>query len=147
MSWSINGRLVLEFETITTPYGLDLTGFEGFQQLVKTAWTKLRNGSRQWWLCPECDCRCGVLYFSNGFACRHCVKPAYDCQNGSRGDYLARKIRELRFKVWGSQFDTDDVFDSVCGLPKPDDISDAKYRAVCARIQKLQADLNSSLVI
>jgi len=145
LSWSTSGQLVLEFEAITTAYGLDLTGTEGFQQLIPTAWTKLRSGSRQWWLCPECGCRCGVLYFSNGFACRHCVKPAYDCQNGSRGDYLARKIRELRHKVWGRQFNTDDVLDLVCGLPKPDHFSDSEYRAICERIQKLQGKLLSTI--
>jgi len=53
LSWSTSGQLVLEFEAITTPYGLGLTGFEGFQQLIPTALTKLRSGSRQWWLCPE----------------------------------------------------------------------------------------------
>ena len=79
LSWSIDGGIVLEFDAITTPYGLDLKGSKGFQQLIPTAWTKLKNGARQWWLCPECRRRCGVLYFDNGFGCRHCIKPAYEC--------------------------------------------------------------------
>lgn len=147
LSWSINDQLVLELDAITTTYGLDLEGSKGFQQLIPTSWTKLKNGSRQWWLCPECLSRCGVLYFDNGFGCRHCIKPAYECQNGSRSDYLARKIRELRSKAWGCDVDSYDVLESIYTMPKPENLSDSQYYSVCQRVTRYQLELRNSFVI
>jgi len=145
LSWSIDGGIVLEFDAITTPYGLDLKGSKGFQQLIPTAWTKLKNGARQWWLCPECRRRCGVLYFDNGFGCRHCIKPAYECQNGSRTDYLARKIRELCTNVLGIQNASDDVLCSIYDLSEHEHLLKNRYSNICERIQKLQAELASNV--
>ena len=147
LSWSKNGQLVLKLHAITTSYGLYLKSCKGFQQLILTTWTKLKNGSRQWWLCPECHNRCSLLYFDNGFACRHCIKPAYECQNGSRGDYLARKIRELRFKAWGNDIDNDDVLESIYTMPRPKNLSDSQYHFVCQRVTRYQLELCSSLCI
>jgi len=147
LSWSINGQLVLELDATTTPYGLDLKGFKDFQQLIPTVWSKLKNGSRQWWLCPECRRRCGVLYFDNGFACRHCIQPAYECQNGSRGDYLAQKIGELRSGAWGSDIDNDDVLESIYTMPRPESLSDSQYHSVCQRVTRYRLELRNSFVI
>jgi len=147
LSWSINGKLVLELDAITTPYGLDLKGSKDFQQLIPTSWTKLKNGSRQWWLCPECRRRCGVLYFDNGFACRHCIKPAYECQNGSRSDYLARKIRELRSKAWCCEGNNEDALEPLCSLTRPAHMSDSQYHSVSQRVSKYQLELSASLVV
>jgi len=146
LSWSINGQVVLQLDTTTTPYGLDLKGSKGFQQLIPTAWTKLKNGAREWWLCPECRRRCGVLYFDNGFACRHCIKPAYECQNGSRSDYLALKIREMRTKLVGAadSYD-DDVFGASNSLPKLSHLSESRRLFICQKIEQLQGQLKSSI--
>ena len=145
LSWSINGKLVLELDAITTPYGLDLKGSKDFQQLIPTSWTKLKNGSRQWWLCPECRRRCGVLYFDNGFACRHCIKPAYECQNGSRSDYLARKIRELRSKAWCCEGNHEDALEPLYSLKRPAHLSGSQYHSVCQRVTRYQLELSASL--
>jgi hypothetical protein len=141
LSWSINGKLVLELDATTTPYGLDLKGSNGFQQLIPTTWTKLKNGSRQWWLCPECGRRCGVLYFDNGFGCRHCIKPAYECQNGSRTDYLARKIRELRAKAFKQSESDHDLLESSHTMPDGVPLIKNKRVKVQQRIQALQSEL------
>ena len=145
LSWSINDQLVLELDAITTSYGLDLKGSKGFQQLIPTVWSKLKNGSRQWWLCPACRRQCGVLYFDNGFACSHCIKPAYECQNGSRTDYLAMKIRELRSKAWGCEDNNDDAFESLCSLTRPAHMSDSQYHSVCQRVMICQLELSHSI--
>ena len=143
LSWSINDQLVLELDSITTPYGLDLKGSKRFQQLIPTGWSKLKNGSRQWWLCPECRRRCGVLYFDNGFACRLCIKPAYECQNGSRTDYLARKIRDLSVRVLGIQNASDDVICSIYDSSEHERLLKNRYSNICEQIQTLQAELVS----
>ena len=146
LSWSINDQLVLELDSITTPYCLDLKGSKGFQQLVPTSWTKLKNGYRQWWLCPRCRRRCGVLYFDNGFACSLCIKPAYECQNGSRTDYLARKIRDLSVRVLGLLDGYgDDVIGGINSLPKTSHLSGSRQLANCQKIEKLQK--HSTLII
>ena len=143
LSWSINDQLVLELDSITTPYGLDLKGSKGFQQLIPTGCSKLKNGSRQCWLCPECRRRCGVLYFDNGFACRLCIKPAYECQNGSRTDYLAMKIRDLSVRVLGIQNASDDVICSIYDSSEHERLLKNRYSNICEQIQALQAELVS----
>ena len=147
LPWLINAQLVLELDAPTAPYGPDLKGSKGFQQLIPTAWTKLKNGARQWWLCPECRRRCGVLYFDNGFGCRHCIKPAYECQNGSRTDYLAKKIRELCTNVLGIQNASDDVLCSIYDLSEHEHLLKNRYSNICERIQTLQAELASHIKV
>ena len=146
LSWSINDQLVLELDAITTSYGLDLKGSKGFQQLIPTVWSKLKNGSRQWWLCPACRRQCGVLYFDNGFACSHCIKPAYECQNGSRTDYLAMKIRELRSKAWGCEGNNDDALEPLCSFTRLAHMSDSQYQAVSQRVGKYQLELSQAIL-
>ena len=86
------------------------------------------------WLCPECLRRFGVLYFDNEFGCWHCIKPAYECQNGSGSDYLARKIRELRSKAWGCDVNTYDVLEFIYTMYKPENLSDSQYQLVYQRV-------------
>ena len=47
------------------------------------------SGRRCWFSCPECDCRCAILYRRHGyFGCRKCHDLAYESQRLSRSDRL-----------------------------------------------------------
>jgi len=63
------------------------------------------GGSRWWWLCPDCDRRCGKLYLpprSDLFACRLCHALSYESAQASRAGYyatfksLARQCPKIR---------------------------------------------------
>ena len=58
------------------------------------------GGNRDWFLCPRCGKRMGVLYFRRGyFACRHCQKIAYQSQSGDSKDRIVWKYHTLHDKV------------------------------------------------
>lgn len=58
------------------------------------------GGQRAWWLCPSCDQRVSVLFFSkNTFACRKCQKLAYPSQSETREDRALRVAGKIRRKL------------------------------------------------
>ncbi len=59
------------------------------------------GGERKWFLCPNCQRRCGVLVQASvDFVCRLCANLPYACQNETRYDRLARKHRKLRARIF-----------------------------------------------
>ena len=58
------------------------------------------GGDRNWFLCPGCNSRCGVLYAVGvGFGCRSCKKVSYQCQSGGPEDRLAYKFNKLESEL------------------------------------------------
>jgi hypothetical protein len=82
--------------------------------------TELTYGKRKWYRCPRCYQRCAILYHAGIFACRHCVKPAYESQNGSKMDYLADRIIKDRKKLFGDESPfVNDLTETCQWWPKP----------------------------
>ena len=55
--------------------------------------------------CPYCKNKKQHLYvITNGYACRNCLGLHYTCQSEGSQDRLARRIRLLRQKLWGSDW-------------------------------------------
>lgn len=57
------------------------------------------GGDRPWFLCPTdgCSRRVAILYLSHGrFACRHCLKLAYQSQRETETDRHVRRANKLR---------------------------------------------------
>lgn len=77
----------------------------GYEILFET--TKIIHGQRKWFLCPTCNRRATKLYLDGVFSCRLCVKPAYQCQNSSRLNYLGTKVVRLRRALWGKTISDD----------------------------------------
>jgi len=55
-------------------------------ETVMITWVDQKlGGQRAWWVCPRCQCRCGVLFnpTSDGWCCRICAKITYRSCNAS----------------------------------------------------------------
>jgi hypothetical protein len=92
-------RVTLKYRS--RPYGGD---WAGAKQRIPVAWTPCRfGGDRPWFICSVyangtyCGRKVTKLYNAGGlFACRHCSRLAYACQQESthlRGLWKAQKIR------------------------------------------------------
>ncbi len=74
---------------------------------VELEWTRCNmGGQRPWFRCPRRGCgrRVAILYGGEIFACRHCYRLAYPCQNERTPERLLRKARKIRERAAG---DTD----------------------------------------
>ncbi len=61
------------------------------------------GGRRSWFLCPQCDRRCAILYRRHGdLACRECHDLAYESQRLSRSDRLTLRAQRIRHRLGGS---------------------------------------------
>ena len=80
---------------------------------VQIEWTRLPSGGkRPWFLCPQCDRRCGVLYsFRSRIICRKCGGLTYESQNESREFRALRKVQKICVRLGGSG-DLSDPFPS-----------------------------------
>ena len=120
-SYSTTGEISLTARAIRTESGLHIFHNDSNAgYIINIMQSQLTYGKRNWWVCPKCGNRCSILYLNDYFKCRKCAGASYECQNGSRLDYLADKIREKRKKLWGSQhFYLDDLTENSEYLPKP----------------------------
>ena len=78
------------------------------------------GGSRKWFLCPECERRVAILYFTGElFLCRHCVGLTYSCQREVFIYRLMRKARKIRRQlvVGNDLFEPDCLSDGVYYKP------------------------------
>lgn len=59
------------------------------------------GGKRNWFLCPNCDRRCSILYDNpaRGWVCRICSSGRYASEVESPIDRLYRKARKLRCRL------------------------------------------------
>jgi len=96
LRWNMNGRPVGEAQLQIKGCGKDLTARlsytveipgrpeENLESLIHLTWTNGLHGQRVcWWVCPECERRCAILYkppLSKAFACRRCHNLAYPGQ-------------------------------------------------------------------
>jgi hypothetical protein len=66
---------------------------------VALEWRPCRfGGERAWFHCPGRGCgrRVAILYASDYFLCRHCLKLAYECQREAPHYRLLRRVQNLR---------------------------------------------------
>jgi hypothetical protein len=74
------------------------TQWHDVDELVRFAFTDLSYGHRPWFLCPDCNRRCKILYDGGGlFRCRKCVGAAYESQY----ERLPIRISNTRWKIRG----------------------------------------------
>lgn len=59
------------------------------------------GGSRAWFVCPTAECgrRVALLYLDGSFACRHCLRLAYDSQREVAADRAIRIACRLRKRL------------------------------------------------
>ncbi len=114
---------------------------------IRFTQTQLSYGKRTWYQCPACGRRCALLYHAGNFACRHCVKPAYDCQNGSQTDYLLNKIIDARQDLWGKDNPLiKDLMESCRWFDKPKHLHWKTFERKRDKIIKLEEKRNRLLI-
>jgi hypothetical protein len=80
--------------------------YSGVESILCFAWTRCNyGGSRAWFLCQNRRCRrrVAILYSSGGtaFACRHCLKLAYDSQQECTRLRRLHRAQAIRMKLGG----------------------------------------------
>lgn len=75
---------------------------ESVEDRIPFTWTKCNyGGQRQWFLCPECHRRVGLVYGGRYFRCRHCNNLTYASQQIVKEDRLMEKARNIRKRLGG----------------------------------------------
>ena len=96
------------------------------------------GGYRQWFLCPHCRKRAGVILFiPPSVACRHCFNLAYSSQN----EHAMYRALRRRNKI-GERIGISDSFDSYSGT-KPKGMHWATFHRL--RVEYENADESSEV--
>lgn len=67
---------------------------------VRITWTPCHlGGERPWFLCPCCGRRVAKLYGGTVFACRHCMRLNYRCQQVNKSDRALDRAWTLRHRL------------------------------------------------
>lgn len=57
------------------------------------------GGDHAWWRCPACCRRAAILYGAEVFACRHCLKLAYESQREAPHFRALRRAQGIQGKL------------------------------------------------
>ena len=96
------GCVKLSYRFKTGDYGSEWESREYFVNLERTRCNY--GGTRPWFLCPMLGCgrRMAILYFRDGyFACRECLRLAYQSQRESDLDRASRRLQNLNSRLLG----------------------------------------------
>jgi hypothetical protein len=109
-TWKQRGEVVASIRVKTESYAVTLNyrhrlysgDWKDESYKVQLDWTDCHYGRRRpWFLCPARGCwrRVAILYCGGIFACRHCIRLAYDSQRESPGDRAARRADRIRERL------------------------------------------------
>ena len=89
--------------------------WQDIYDIISFTWTPCNyGGRRQWFQCPGCGRRVGLVYGGRYFRCRHCYDLTYASQQISREDRLIEKEYAIRRSMGGSN----NLFDPFPAKPK-----------------------------
>src|SRR5690606_6998046 len=83
-------------------YGSNAEECRSFSYSIEIDWTPCGyGGSRPWFLCPALGCRrrVAILYGSDIFVCRHCLKLAYPSQKEPKYKRALRRAESIRERL------------------------------------------------
>jgi hypothetical protein len=119
-NWSLANESVLKLKVTRLEECLLISNTSGHSYYIYFTKTALTFGERTWLVCPACSRRCCVLYHAGIFACRHCVKPSYESQNGTDRSNVADRLIKLRTRLWGEKWPFNTDLRETCeDWPKP----------------------------
>lgn len=103
LRWDRNGRRVGSVNCTTTcsSIRLDYAQDDGRRVSSKIQLTQTYpyfGGARRWFICPDCQRRCRVLYYRSSFKCRACARAVYPSQYDYirvAGEAKAKRARSL----------------------------------------------------
>lgn len=89
--------------------------WQSIEDNIPLTWTLCNyGGARQWFNCPGCGRRVGLVYGGKYFRCRHCHNLTYKSQQMVEEDRAMEKARDIRIKLGGSV----NLFDPFPAKPK-----------------------------
>jgi hypothetical protein len=108
-------------------------------QQIALTWTPCRLGGRRaWFLCPDCKRRCAVVYgvhHLGGFACRRCMRLAYESEAEDAVGRLSRKLLKLEARLGEDGGKSKSMrwrtYERLC--ERIDTVEDARIAALVAR--------------
>lgn len=101
------------FDQITLRYKTRDRGgdWQSRNQSVAVEWTPCNlGGNRGWFRCPVCGRRAAILYGATVFACRRCLRLAYESQRETPHDRALRKAQGIHEKLGGSGITHEPIF-------------------------------------
>ncbi|MCK0104246.1 hypothetical protein MWU63_18325 [Pseudohalocynthiibacter sp. F2068] len=90
------------------------------------------GGTRQWFVCPDCRRRCGVLYINRCIGCRSCHNLAYASQYEAPRERMRRQLLKIR-KVIGAGLEIGNPFN-----PPPKGMSTKRHLALVEEYKTLR---------
>ncbi|WP_236225678.1 MULTISPECIES: hypothetical protein [Pseudomonas aeruginosa group] len=142
LRWSRDGEVrasigleVESLERVRLRYNVTIQGKTEVKDYpVAITWTPCQfGGNRPWFLCPCCWRRVAKLYSYGMFACRHCQRLNYRCQQAKKRDVASDRSLKLRHALG-----CDEGFLSVPAqcIPKPKGMH---WRTFERKIEQLKA--------
>jgi hypothetical protein len=97
-------QIMVEADRLILKYNQRVNGgeWEAKEYPVYLEWTGCnQGGKRAWFLCPANGCgrRVAILYSGQVFACRHCLKLAYESQRENAEDQMTRRANKIRARL------------------------------------------------
>lgn len=88
-------------------YGADSDEGRFLNYTIELEWSACPyGGSRPWFLCPASGCRrrVAILYGSDIFVCRHCLRLSYPSQREAKDKRALRRAESIRERLgWGQR--------------------------------------------
>ena len=90
-----SGQVFLSYQ-----YRRSTMSWQSIEYPVMIEWTACHYGGRRaWFHCPACKQRVAILYGTDLFACRHCHKLTYACQNENDENRQVRRMEKYRERL------------------------------------------------
>jgi hypothetical protein len=84
------------------PAMADTEGTPSWHRIRLTRIRQRLGGERLWLLCPGCQQRCRILYWTTSFSCRRCVGLSYASQHQYADERLLFRAKTIRARLGGS---------------------------------------------
>ena len=140
ITWSSNGERTGWIQYAVLSNGLRLiyrarTGAEAWEDIDEiipfTTTVPHLGGSRFWFTCPSCRCRCRIVYGGRRFRCRKCHGFVYESQHERPAFRAATQMHKLRDRL-GQRDSLDEPFPD-----KPKGMHWKTYARLAARDEAL----------
>lgn len=139
--WTVNGHQMGSVRFIVLPDLLRLSYAAAARdewcdvnEDIPFAWSETRfGGRRRWFVCPDCQRRCRIVYAGDRFRCRTCLQLAYSSQYEPSWQRVLTRAQNLRMRLGGPPA-VDEPFP-----PKPKGMHRRTYERLVAEDNRARA--------
>ena len=102
ITWTLNGQPIASIKCQRRDGYIELGYLKDevpHRQQIALQYTPCHyGGCREWFTCPNCSRRCGVLY-GTPFYCRQCHRLAYTSTVNSEAERLFERMEKIRYRL------------------------------------------------